>query len=547
MTTLKRATTRLSAVAAEGLVPADAETEGIFTGYGTVFDIPDLDGDVIAPGAFRDSLKRLATQGGPRLLWQHDPTQPIGVWTEVVEDARGLKMTGRLALDTQRGAEAFALLKLGALDGLSLGFTILQAERDSEGRRRITCAELHECSPVTFPCQPAARVQAVKSATFSPDRAGDTAMDQSLTDTLNTLTTEIATVKSAVAALNRPNLEPGNTPGLGRLIRALAAGRGDPERAAAFATKSWGDGYTAKALEAGTGSAGGFIVPEPQIAEIAELLRPASVVRRLGATVVPMPNGTLLLAKLAGGSQADYIGENSPISASQPNFTQVRLTARKLAALVPVSNDLIRYAGPTADQVVRDDLVAALAQRQDLAFLYGDGTGNSPKGLRHWASQVFAANPSGTLDAIVSDLGEMVLALRTSGARMLRPAWIMAPKTEQALMNVRDESGQFVFRAEMLTGKLQGFPYASTLQVAVAMENNEEVSDIFLVDMADAVIGEAAGLVIDASGEAAYQAGSAVVPAFSLDQTVIRCITAHDFVMRHEKSVVVMTNVTWAP
>jgi len=551
MTTLKRATARLTAVSAEGDVLPDASAEeGIFSGYGTLFDVPDLDNDVIAPGAFSDSLKRRKARGeGPKLLWQHDPTQPIGIWTEIVEDARGLKMTGRLALDTQRGAEAFALLKLGALDGLSLGFTILQAERDAQGRRRITSAELHECSPVTFPCQPAARIDAVKAASHVPD-LGETVMDQSLTDHLNALNADMTTVKSALAALTRPNLEGGaQAPGLGRMIRALAAGRGDPERAAAFATKTWGDSYTAKALGAGTGAAGGFIVPEPQIAEISELLRPASVVRRLGATVVPMPNGTLLLAKLAGGSQADYIGENEAIPASQPSFGQVRLTARKLAALVPVSNDLIRYAGASADQVVRDDLVAALAQRQDQAFLLGNGTGNGPKGLRSWVKpdQVLDATGTGTLDDIVSDLGNMALALRVSGARMLRPAWIMAPRVEQALLNVRDDYGQFVFRAEMLTGKLQGFPYAASLQMPVTLGTDHDESEIFLVDMADAVIGEATSLIIDASGEAAYQSGTSVVPAFSLDQTVIRCITAHDFVLRHETSVVVLSKVTWKP
>lgn len=536
----KQAPAAFAALAAAGRVE----------GYGTVFEVPDLEGDIITPGAFAASLDRHRLAGtAPRLLWQHDPTQPIGRWVEVREDARGLRLTGQLALETQAGREAYALLKQGALDGLSLGFLIRRAESAGPGQRRILEADLLECSPVTFPCHPEARVLTVKTLPSHKEQ-----IMTELTETaLASLTADLATLKQRTDALDtavrRAAVQPqgGDAPahGIGRLLRALAGGRGDPARAADFAAKTWNDGYTAKALAAGVGSAGGYLVPEVQALEVVELLRKASAVRRLGPTVVPMPHGTLLMAKLTGGAQADYLGENTAITPSLPSFGQIRLTARKLAALVPISNDLIRYSAPAADQVVRDDLVTALAEREDLAFLYGNptGTGNDPKGIRHWVLPAQEIPSSGaTVDAMVADLATLVLALQEGKARMLRPAWIMAPRTLQALMAVRDGSGHFVFRPELQNGTLNGYPVATSLHVPVAPS-----SEILLVDMADVLIGEATGLLIDASGEAAYPSGGSVIPAFGLDQTVIRCVTAHDLALRHEAAVAVLTGVTWTP
>lgn len=523
---------------------------GRIEGYGTIFDVPDLEGDIIVPGAFTASLARHRQAGTwPRLLWQHDPAQPIGRWIDVREDAQGLRLVGQLALETQVGREAHALLKQGALDGLSLGFLIRRAESAGAGQRRILEAELLECSPVTFPCHPQARVLTVK--TYPPHK------EQNMTDliepALASLAADLATLKQRTDALDtavrRAAVQPQGSDapahGIGRLLRALAGGRGDPARAADFAAKTWNDGYTAKALAAGVGAAGGYLVPEIQAQEVIELLRKASAVRRLGPTLVPMPHGTLLMAKLTGGAQAEYLGENTAITPSVPSFGQVRLTARKLAALVPISNDLIRYSAPAADQVVRDDLVTALAEREDLAFLYGNptGTGNDPKGIRHWVLPAQEIASSGaTVAAMVADLANMVLALQEGKARMLRPAWIMAPRTLQALMAVRDGSGHFVFRPELQNGTLNGFPVATSLHIPTA-----PASEILLVDMADVLIGEATGLLIDASGEAAYPSGASVIPAFGLDQTIIRCVTAHDLVLRHEAAVAVLTGVTWTP
>jgi len=329
-----------------------------------------------------------------------------------------------------------------------------------------------------------------------------------------------------------------------RMVRALAATKGDPERAAVYAKKNFDDDEIVKALEVSTPQAGGYIVPEQYSAEIIELLRPQTVVRRMGAVTVPMPTGTLNIPTLAGGGSASYIGENTDIPKTQPSFGTVQLTWKKLAAIVPISNDLLRFSSPAADMIVRDDLVAAMAQREDAAFIRDDGQNNTPKGLRFWAPSVNAipANATASLDTVTTDLGKLVLALKQANVRFIRPGWLMSPRTEMYLLTLRDGNGNYAFRPEMLAGRLFGYPYAVTTQIPENLEGNE--TEVYLVDFADAIIGESTQLIIDASTEASY-IDDGLKSAFSLDQTVIRVIAEHDFAMRHAASVAVLTGVKW--
>lgn len=130
-------------------------------GYASLFGKRDQGGDVVQPGAYSGSLARLVSAGRRvKMLWQHDPAQPIGVWDEVREDARGLWVKGRILPEVARGREAVALLGAGAIDGLSIGYRTLRAERDGKGQRLLNELDLWEVSLVTFPMLPEARVAA---------------------------------------------------------------------------------------------------------------------------------------------------------------------------------------------------------------------------------------------------------------------------------------------------------------------------------------------------------------------------------------------------
>ena len=135
-------------------------TEGsVISGYASVFGAPDQGGDMVEPGAFAASLSALSARGAQvKMLWQHDPLQPIGVWDEVREDDRGLFVRGRILTDVEKGREAAALIGAGAIDGLSIGYRTKRAVKDDRGRRRLSELELWEVSLVTFPMLPEARV-----------------------------------------------------------------------------------------------------------------------------------------------------------------------------------------------------------------------------------------------------------------------------------------------------------------------------------------------------------------------------------------------------
>lgn len=141
-----------------------AEPSGAFEGYASLFGVMDLGRDVVMPGAFRHSLARRGARG-VRLLWQHDPARPIGRWTRLQEDGRGLRVMGRLDLDQPLGREVHGLMRRGLIDGLSIGYRSEGERRDPEtGLRRIDRIDLWEISLVTFPMLPQARVTAVKAA-----------------------------------------------------------------------------------------------------------------------------------------------------------------------------------------------------------------------------------------------------------------------------------------------------------------------------------------------------------------------------------------------
>ncbi len=156
--------------AVETVTQDDGVQVGIFEGLASTFGNRDMMGDLVEPGAFSGALAR---PGAIKMLWQHDARAPIGVWERIRETAAGLDVKGRLVLDVQQAREAFALLKAGAVDALSIGFSVLRdgAEFDRErSLRRIKAVDLWEISVVTFPANPKARVARIKAADAGSSR-----------------------------------------------------------------------------------------------------------------------------------------------------------------------------------------------------------------------------------------------------------------------------------------------------------------------------------------------------------------------------------------
>ncbi len=139
------------------------DAEGRFSGYASVFDVVDSQRDCIRPGAFRKTLR--ARETAAKLLWQHQWENPIGVVEQIFEDAKGLFIQGRLLMDVSKAREAYALLKAGALRGMSIGYQVKQSRRDPDsGVRELLEVDLWEVSIVTLPANAQANVTVVKGA-----------------------------------------------------------------------------------------------------------------------------------------------------------------------------------------------------------------------------------------------------------------------------------------------------------------------------------------------------------------------------------------------
>lgn len=174
--------------------------DGTFEGYASLFDAEDLGRDVILPGAFRDTLAAKGAKG-IRMLFQHRPEEPIGIWEELKEDRRGLHARGRLMTGVSRAREVLSLMRAGAIDGLSIGFRALKAHRDrATGIRRIARIDLWEISVVTFPMLPDARIRSVKHRPFAARKPSGRELERWLTQ-------DAGLTRSEARALLRRGLE----------------------------------------------------------------------------------------------------------------------------------------------------------------------------------------------------------------------------------------------------------------------------------------------------------------------------------------------------
>jgi len=335
-----------------------------------------------------------------------------------------------------------------------------------------------------------------------------------------------------------------------RCVRALAFANGNMEKVKYFCSKAFDDELgteVQKALMASNLTQAGALIPPEYAAEIIELLRARTVVRGAGARVVPMNRGALTIRKQTAGSSASYVGESRNIPTTAPEVGQIDLSSKKLAAIVPISNDLLAFtSGPSADEFVRDDLVLEMAIREDRAFLRDDGSQHTPKGMRNWAVPGNVIPSAGTSSTqIEEDFRDLINALESANVAMQKPAWFMHPTRKNYLRNLRTTNGELIYPEIRGTAPvLYGWPVFVSTSVPANLGNGDD-SEIMLAEMTDAIIGEATALEIVTDSSAAYVENGEVQSAFSRDETLIRAISRHDFAMRHGESVAVKTGVAW--
>ena len=361
---------------------------------------------------------------------------------------------------------------------------------------------------------------------------------------------------------------------LGGVAKTIGLAGGNVYTAKSVSTEVYGENHpVTKALNVSTGSAGGFIVPPDVMNEVIPLLRAQAVVRSAGPRNIPMPRGTMTLPGQGSAATASYGTEQGRIGASQQTLNAIVASYKKLTALVPVSNDMMRYADPAVDAFVRDDLVKVMALGEDRAFLLGDGTQASPRGFLSFANAyattpgVFSSSgnstaPVGgnwitstavyTLATVAAELGGLVNKLDTANVPENKRVWFMHPRSWNYLNNVQNSLGVYVYRDELSRGTLLGYPFKKTTQMPVNIRNTDssytDCSFVMLAEMDEAMILDSMQLELAVFREASYvDADGNTISAAQNDQTLIRAIAEHDFQLRHDASVAVLAFCRWAP
>lgn len=343
-------------------------------------------------------------------------------------------------------------------------------------------------------------------------------------------------------------------PGLrfGAMLRTLGAVGGDYRAAIDLAEANGQSGLFTANQNVTTGTAGGLLVPDDVANEVIELLRPNTVVMSMGVRVVPMPNGNLTQNRRKTGATFGYGEENDDVTKTGYTYGQMKLSAKKLSGLVPISNDLLQFSSTAVDRMIRDDALADAGVAMDLNFLRGSGVQSGPLGLRFQlvgtdaeASNILTMTAAPDLQKIDNDLGRMELALSNGNVQMTGAHWIMSPRTANFLRNLRDGNGNKVY-PEMSDGRLRNKPVHETTSQPDNLGDGGDESEMMLVHPQHVVVGEANGIRIAMSTEAAYKDENGTMQSsFSRDETLMRMIMQHDIGLRHLVAVAVMKGLTW--
>lgn len=338
---------------------------------------------------------------------------------------------------------------------------------------------------------------------------------------------------------------------LARFIKAQLAAKMQGGGSAADVLKSWGYADQAKALSQDSFSGMGSLVHTEWAADFIELLRNKSVIRAAGANVIQM-GASLNFGGQATAATAAYVGETTNIATSNPTTSEpVILSEKKLAALVPIPNDLIRNVSVGAELFVRNDLLKVMALTEDSKFVYGSGASYEPRGLKSRLKSTHTYAMTALTTAKIPLIGELKKEfnkakriMKQANADMTKCAWILNPVTEAGIMNAIGPGGEGynVFEREMLErGTLAGFPFFVTNQIP---DNGTSV-DLFLYDFSEVILGESMALEVETFPNAAYYNGSTVVSGISSDQSVVRALAKHDIALRHDVAGINVTGVTW--
>ena len=337
--------------------------------------------------------------------------------------------------------------------------------------------------------------------------------------------------------------------GIASVLPYLAQAKCDKGFAIQAATKAGRDDVV-KALEASDFTAGGALLPEELSADFIGFLYNRTAVRRMGANVVQMPRGgSLDFGKMNTTATAYWGGETQAITASEPSFKRIRLGAKKLRVLVPLSNDLIRQSAPGFESIVRDDLVNVAVVAEDSKFIRGDGSQGTPEGIYNLvrAGNKFTATNGGseTLATKTEDLLRAMFLVDDANIPGDRYGWMLNPRTKYHLASLRTDDGYLVFFQELMNGMLFGHPYAMTKNIPRNLNAGGDETEIYFGDFSQLIIGDTLSVQVEMADAASWVQGATTHHGFQEDTSLLRLIHESDITMRHDSAFAVIEGVDW--
>lgn len=420
------------------------EASGQITGIAWPYGTADRVGDVVEKGAFAFPTRL-------PILWAHDPAEAIGIWEQITDTPEGLTVKGRLLIeDVAKAREVHALIRAGAVTGLSVGFVTKAATPRPRGRT-ISAAELHEVSVVAIPCNPGAQITAIKAATPATiEHHGDIAPMEN--EALNPRQ-EAAPVANApqidlkafdvlrarLDALEAKAARPG--------VAAPAIVAGDAERKAFTRFLQTGELDT-KALTVANDAPRFVLAPEDVSSEFVRNLVEWSPVRSI-ADVRSTTSHTVQIPKRTGITNAKWKGETAAREASEPTFDEQEIAIKEINTYVDLSQWMLEDSA-NVEAEVRLALAEDFGQKEGLAFVKGGAAPEEPKGFLTAPGIAELKNGHATTlspDALIR------MAYSLPGAYRSRATWVMSGATLGLIRGMKDAQGQYLWQPSYQAGQ----------------------------------------------------------------------------------------------
>jgi HK97 family phage major capsid protein/HK97 family phage prohead protease len=456
---------------------------GLLSGYASAFGgEPDSYGDVIEKGAFTKSLaEHKAAGSAPLMLWQHKTDEPVGRWLDLREDETGLAVTGRLILETQRAREAYALLKGGALNGLSIGYRTRASERRAGGGRTLQDLELIEISLVSVPAATRARVTGVKTAQAGNPAAMGAAVKRSHTmavekkapapeaGTSDDVETRVAALEESVTGmdvrLKSVEESVGNVAKSAERIEqklnrpgAVAETKSTPEKIEAKAFTGFLrhgretlSADEVKTLRVADDTSGGYLAPRDFVAEVIKGIVEVSPVRqaaRVGATA----SGSVILPRRTGKPTASWVGETEARTETGSTYGQVEIPVHEMSCYVDVSLRLLEDAAVNVESEVASDLAEEFGRLEGNALVNGNGV-KKPSGFM--ADAAVSYTPTGNASTLGTAPADTLITLMYALPAFYRNGgvWMMNGNTLAAIRKLKDGQQNFLWQPSYQAGQ----------------------------------------------------------------------------------------------